>query len=276
MNAWGLAPHKKLGQNFLADPGFAAMLVEKGAPSPTDVVLEVGAGLGALTWPLSKIVRHVHALEKDQGVARLLRTELLADRISNVAVICGDILVFDIRKLAEEEDQNLVVFGNLPYNISSQVIIRMIQHRRWVKRCVFMLQKELAQRIAARPGSKTYGRLSAMLAFCSEIKPLATVGAHLFYPRPKVDSQVVEIRFLADEHLPKVDEEHLFQVIKAAFSKRRKTLRNALTGFSPALTGHLTSQWLESAGIEQSRRAETLSVEEFVALANAYEKTGES
>jgi 16S rRNA (adenine1518-N6/adenine1519-N6)-dimethyltransferase len=270
LKAWNLRAKKALGQNFLVNPATAEMIVERAALSPDDVVLEIGAGLGALTLPAAAKVRAVTALETDADLIALLRPELALRRIDNVTVVHADFLKVDIASLAEAG--RLVVMGNLPYNISSQVVVRLIHARPSVSRAVLMLQRELAERLCAAPGGKAYGRLTAMLAYCSEVKRVAEVAASLFFPRPKVDSEVIEIRFHETPPHAARSEEFLFRTIKAAFSQRRKTLRNALMGSELHVTADTALEALKRAGITPSRRAETLAVPEFVALSDALER----
>jgi 16S rRNA (adenine1518-N6/adenine1519-N6)-dimethyltransferase len=158
------------------------------------------------------------------------------------------------------------VFGNLPYNISSQIVIKLIESRRQISRAVLMFQKELAQRLSARPGGRDYGRITAMLTYCASVRHLASVNAHNFFPPPKVDSEVLEISFTAPRPYPPHDETHLFRLITAAFGKRRKTLKNALSASGLNLPPAAAAAALTRAGIDPMRRAETLSAEEFVTL----------
>lgn len=271
LNAWGLFPKKQLGQNFLSDPSTAKMIAGLAEITPEDVILEIGAGLGALTIPIAQAAKRVYAVEKDSQLTGLLKTELLANRLSNVELIEEDILKFDIMKLAENEGRRILVIGNLPYNISSQIIIKLIKSRAAVIRAVLMFQKELAMRIIAQPGGKDYGRLAVMLGYCAKIKKLADVKAHQFFPKPKVDSQILEIKFLETVKYPAKDEAFFFKVVKAAFGQRRKTLRNALTGSELHIDTSTAQRVLESTGIEPSHRAETLTVSAFVDLSNALE-----
>jgi 16S rRNA (adenine1518-N6/adenine1519-N6)-dimethyltransferase len=266
LKAWGLRPKKKLGQHFLVDPSTAEMIVRRSGLTSEDTVVEIGAGLGALTIPAAKIARRVYAVETDSQLTQLLKTELLVHKLANVDIITENILKVDIHALAENAGQPLVVMGNLPYNISSQVLIQLIHARRDVDRAVLMFQKELARRITAGPGNKDYGRLTVMLAYCAEVKSLATMAAALFYPAPKVDSEVVEVKFNITAEHPPHDETMLFQVIKAAFGNRRKTLKNALSNSGLPIGPQTARQALEAAGIEPGRRAETLTVSEFIAL----------
>jgi 16S rRNA (adenine1518-N6/adenine1519-N6)-dimethyltransferase len=156
--------------------------------------------------------------------------------------------------------------GNLPYNISSQVLIQLVEGRKYVNRAILMFQKELARRITASPGNKDYGRLTVMLSYCAEIKSIATIAPSLFYPAPKIDSEVVEINFNISRAYPPHDEAMLFQVIKAGFGNRRKTLKNALSASSLHIDPQIAHRALTAAGIDPLRRAETLDVSEFVAL----------
>ena len=266
LKAWELRPKKRLGQSFLSDPSTASSIAARARLSSQDVVLEIGAGLGALTIPLAQTVKKIYAVEKDHQLIDLLKTELLTHNISNCEIIAGDILQIDLHKFTASADRKITVIGNLPYNISSQVLIRLIQSRHGFNRAIFMFQKELAQRIAARPGGKEYGRITAMLRYCAEIRTLLNVKADAFYPQPKVDSAVIEIKFAPTTVYDPHDEAMLFAVIKAAFGNRRKTLKNALTASELPVDSQTALQALSSAGIDHSRRAETLEPGEFVSL----------
>lgn len=269
LNAWRLLPKKSLGQNFLADPSTAKMIVDRANISPSETVLEIGAGLGALTIPLARQAKQVTSVETDGRLMDLLKTELAADDIANVDLLQADILKTDIAAIAQKTERRLVVTGNLPYHISSQIIVRLISERASVERAAVMLQQEMARRLMASPGGKDYGRLTVMLRYCADIRSLAVVKANLFHPRPRVDSEVVEIIF----HHPPVhvttDEAFLFKIIKAAFGQRRKTLKNALSGNELRLSPAQAQNSLETAGIAPHRRAETLAVGEFIELSKA-------
>ncbi|QTA90730.1 16S rRNA (adenine(1518)-N(6)/adenine(1519)-N(6))-dimethyltransferase RsmA [Desulfonema magnum] len=272
VKAWNLYPKKQLGQNFLSDPSTAEMIVARSRILPEDVVLEIGAGLGALTMPAARAAQKVYAVDKDHQLIELLKTELLANRLSNVVLMEKDILKLDIEALAETAAGKFIVMGNLPYNISSQILVRLIRSRTIVTRAILMFQKELAERLMAGPGCKDYGRLTVMLRYCSDIKSLAHIRASLFYPKPKVDSQVIQIKFKDAPEYRADDEEMLFKVVKAAFGKRRKTLRNALAGSELHIDAKIAAGTLGNAGIDPMRRAETLDVEEFVRLSNCLGK----
>ena len=263
-----IRPQKQLGQHFLANQTTAEMIVNRSGILPEDVVLEIGAGLGALTIPVARIVKQVFAVEKDRRITDILKTEILASNLSNVVIIKENILKMEIKSLAENVGRKIVIMGNLPYNISSQILVQLIHSRKAVTRAVFMLQKELAQRITAQPGCKDYGRLTVMLRYCSDIKKIADVKASLFFPKPKVDSEVLELTFKKRLKYPANDETYLFSVIKAAFGNRRKILKNALAASGLNIDTNAAQTILERSGIDPVRRAETLSVEEFVTLSN--------
>jgi len=250
----------------LVDPSTAEMIVRRSRITSKDSVIEIGAGLGALTIPVARIAGHVYAVETDSQLTPLLKTELLFHKLTNVEIIEKNILRVDIRSLADKSGGRFIVMGNLPYNISSQVLIQLIENRNHVNRAILMFQKELARRITAIPGNKDYGRLTVMLSYCAEIKSIATIAASLFYPAPNIDSEVVEVNFNILRSYPPHDEAMLFQVIKAAFGNRRKTLKNALANSALRLDPQMAHQALTAAGIDPARRAETLAVSEFVAL----------
>lgn len=266
--AHNIRPKKRLGQNFIINPDFVEMIVNRSAISSKDIVLEIGAGLGALTIPLARRARKVLAVERDQHIIGILKTEILANGLSNIDLIEKNILAMDIIRLAETIGEKIIVMGNLPYNISSQVLVQLIKSRKMVSRAVLMLQKEMARRICAQPGCKDYGRLTVMLHYSSNIKKLADANASLFFPKPKIDSEILEIKFRQKiAHLAN-DEAFFFKVIKAAFGNRRKTLKNSLAGSELNLDPKTAKHILESLGIDPVRRAETLNTEEFVKLSN--------
>jgi 16S rRNA (adenine1518-N6/adenine1519-N6)-dimethyltransferase len=268
LNTSDLRAKKALGQNFLTDLSTAMMIVEKSRLEPEAVVLEIGAGLGALTIPVAKTVRHIYAVEKDSSLVPILEKQLDSSHITNVTILNQNILNINLQQLYEKSGQKFIVMGNLPYNISSQVLVYLIQNRQWVTQAILMFQKELAERISAPPGGRDYGRLSVMLQYCATVKNLTEIKATVFFPRPKVDSSMIDVQFHDQLLFPASDEKFLFDVIKAAFGKRRKTLKNALTQSQLSLKNQEILTGLEISGIDPFRRAETLSVEEFVNLSN--------
>lgn len=255
-----------MGQNFLSDPSTAETIISRAHLSSEDVVLEIGAGLGALTICLAPAVKKVYAVEKDRQLIGLLKTELLANRISNCEIIPQNILRMDLHAITNIIGRKITVIGNLPYGISSQILVKLIQSRSIVERSILMFQKELAQRLTAQPGGRDYSRITAMLRYCADIRILANIKASVFYPPPKVDSAVIEARFKSTLIYGPHDETMLFAVIKAAFGNRRKTLKNALTASGLGIDSQTALKALDSAGIDPSRRAETLKPAEFVSL----------
>jgi 16S rRNA (adenine1518-N6/adenine1519-N6)-dimethyltransferase len=261
-------PKKQLGQNFIVDPSFTEMIVERAGISAEDVILEIGAGLGALTIPLARRAKKVIAIEKDRQIIPILNTEILVSGLTNISIIETDILSVEIKALIDDVGHKVTVMGNLPYNISSQILVRLIRWREGISRAILMFQKELAQRITAKTGYKEYGRLTVMLRYCSEVNKLIDVKSSLFFPRPKVDSEILELKFKKDIFREAADEQFFFKVIKSGFGNRRKTLKNALAASELDIDPDTAKRALEKSGIDPIRRAETLTVEEFVILSN--------
>lgn len=276
LKAWQLQARKELGQNFLKEPGLAEKIVDLAGIDAQDVVLEIGAGLGAMTIAAGRRAGRLVAVEKDRHLVPLLKAELLAQGLDRVEVLEQNILKLDLVQLAAEYVGPFTVIGNLPYNISSQVLVMLIEQRQVVRRAVLMFQKELADRLRAGPGNRTYGRLSVLLQYCADLKVLREVRPEMFFPKPKVGSTVLGITF-KEKIQPKVADEKLFiRVVQAAFGQRRKTLRNALSGGLLPLGTEGAQAVLEQTGIDPRRRAETLSVNEFVALSDVVGKYIES
>ena len=267
LKAWNMRPKKALGQNFLMNEALAQTIVTRAALTPQDEVVEIGAGLGAITIPAARRAARLIAVEKDPRLLDLLRTELAVQRLTNVELVNRDILDVNYRDYIPP-DHPAVVIGNLPYNLSSQIVVHLIASRGVLQRALLMLQKEMAQRLTASPGNRDYGRLSVMLQYCAEVEVVAEAPAHMFYPRPKVDSQVIQAVFRKQIDPPADDERMLSRVVKAGFSQRRKTLRNALAGNILKADHPQVEAWLDGAAIDARRRAETLTVGEFVRLAN--------
>ena len=265
----GLYAGKELGQNFLSHPGTAQMIVDRTFVDKETTVLEIGPGLGALTLPLARAAGRVVAVEKDRRMIPLLESELSEQGISNVTILNQNILKTDIKEIAGL--QKLVVIGNLPYNISSQILFQLVRVRQVVNRAFLMFQKELAERLLATAGTRDFSRLSAVVQYASKISRVTDIGPNAFFPRPDVDSTVLRFDFFETPDMDEAKETLLFEVIKAAFSKRRKTLQNAMAGGELGLKKQQTGLALERAGIDPSRRAETLKVTEFIALSRQVE-----
>ncbi len=268
LKAWNLRPRKELGQNFLIDQATARRIVDHAGLAADDVVLEIGPGLGVMTIAAAQKARKVIAVEKDKHLVPLLRAELLSHKLANVQIHEYDVLKMNLKALVGAQRQPLVVLGNLPYNISSQVVVKLMDVRQHVDRAVLMFQRELAERLCAGPGTKAYGRLSVRLQYCAHLAPLMRIGASQFHPRPKVDSAVLGISFKRDIDRPVGDERLFAMVVQAAFGQRRKNLRNALSSGLLPLDRPEVERLLDAAQIDHRRRAETLPVDAFVTLTN--------
>jgi 16S rRNA (adenine1518-N6/adenine1519-N6)-dimethyltransferase len=248
-------PKKRLGQHFLTDRHYLGRIVETIAPAPGEAMVEIGPGPGALTERLAAVVRPLHVVEIDGELAAALR-ERFAD--GSVVVHEGDALDFDFASLPGD----LRVVGNLPYNVSTPLLFHVAKFAPRIRDCVFMLQKEVVDRMVAEPDTPEYGRLSVMLQYRFAMDSCLRVPPGAFTPPPKVDSAVVRMEPLR-EGRPVAKDEALFErIVLAAFTQRRKTLRNAARNLVPL-------EAFGRAGIDPGRRGETLSVAEFVALSDA-------
>ena len=248
-------PRKRFGQHFLHDPGILRRIVEAIAPVPDDRLVEIGPGEGALTLPLLRAAGRLTAIELDRDLIGPLGEN--ARGIGDLNVISADVLTVDFTALAAGASLRLV--GNLPYNISTPILFHCLGHAAVIRDMHFMLQKEVVERMAAAPGSKTYGRLSVMLQLRSSVEPLLRVPPGAFRPPPKVDSAVVRLVPLPASALPHVDASLLERVVRAAFGQRRKTLANALSGIAAVAD-------IDAAGIDPRARAEQLAPPAYVAL----------
>jgi 16S rRNA (adenine1518-N6/adenine1519-N6)-dimethyltransferase len=264
-----LTPKKSLGQNFLLHPDQARRLVAALDLDGQETVVEIGAGLGALTFFLAQAAGQVVALEMDHRLPPILQEEVLVG-LSNVQIVSQDALHFDFLALSRASGLPLSVIGNLPYQITSPLLFKLLGEKTAVKVMVLMMQQEVGQRLLAPPGGKDYGILSVLLQYHFRLERLFSLGPNNFYPAPKVDSVVLRLHPRLPE-LPVVDEELLKQVVKAAFATRRKTLKNSLSAQASRF-GHTPATLLDllhALGLDPGRRPETLSVLEFVRLTNA-------
>ena len=261
---------KGLGQHFLIHQATAEKIVAAIQPGPGDVVVEIGAGLGALTLPLSKSGALVIAVEIDAELAMFLGNELGKEKGKGVKIECMDILELDLIGLYEQFQKKIKIIGNVPYNISSPILFKLMGAAACLEAAVLMLQDEVAARILAGPGTKDYGILSVVAAYHSELRRVMRLKSSQFHPPPKVDSQVIHVQFRECPLTPRVEPFWLLQTVKAAFSHRRKTLRNSLLASKLGnLTPNLVSTALEKASIEPQRRPESLTLAEFLRLAEA-------
>lgn len=248
-------PRKRFGQHFLTDRHYLDRIVAAIAPAPADAMVEIGPGTGLLTAELVKTLARLDVVEIDRDLAAQLRNRFPPEK---VRVHEADALEFDFASLPAP----LRVVGNLPYNVSTPILFRVAGIADRVADCTFLLQKEVVDRMAAAPGTSDYGRLSVMLQYRFAIEAMLAVPPGAFTPPPKVDSAVVRMVPLGPGRRVARDEARFAAVVSAAFSQRRKTLRNAARALvSPA--------GFEAAGIDANRRGETLSVAEFVAISDA-------
>ncbi len=262
----GLSPKKALGQNFLVDPRVQDRIVAAAQITADDVVVEIGAGLGALTARLGLVAKKVIAIDRDRQLVEVLRAEL--GQQANIDIVLGDALEIDFALAAEKAARPLVVVGNLPYVVTSPLLFAILDGAAGgavIDRAVLMVQKEFAQRMLAPPGSRVYGRLSVMAQQAAEAEILFHVGAGAFLPPPAVTSSVFRLRPRKHPLAPVNDRAVFDRVVREAFGTRRKMLRRAL---EPAF-GDRAAPALEAAAIEGTRRAEELSVADFARLANA-------
>jgi 16S rRNA (adenine1518-N6/adenine1519-N6)-dimethyltransferase len=271
----GRRPTKGLGQHFLIHQATAEKIAAAIHPGPGDVVVEIGAGLGALTLPLSRSGALVIAVEIDAELVKFLRKEFEKRNGKGVKIECMDILELDLISLYEQFQRKMKIIGNLPYNISSPVLFKLMEAADYLKEAVLMLQDEVAERVLAGPGNKDYGIISVMVAYHCECRRVMRVKPSQFHPPPKVDSQVVSLSFRDRPLTPQVEASWLLQTVKAAFSHRRKTLRNSLLASKLGnLTPDLVNGVLQEASIEANRRPESLTLEEFLRLAKGLGERG--
>ncbi len=266
LKTFHLRASKKLGQNFLVDPSIVRGIVEAAEIEEGDRVLEIGPGIGTLTQGLAEAGAQVTAVELDKKLPAVL-AETLAG-YDNVSIVQGDILKVNIPELMGEG--SFKVAANLPYYITTPILMTLLERHLPITAMVTMVQKEVAERMTAKPGSKTYGALSVAVQYYTQPEIVLDVPPRSFIPAPEVDSVVIACRVRTEPAVKVKDEKRFFRVVRAAFGQRRKTLFNALKG-----AGFLKEEVrlaMEQAGIEPERRGETLSLQEFAALADAFEK----
>lgn len=257
MNAADHRARKRFGQHFLHDRQVVDRLIRAINPKPGDLMVEIGPGQGALTLPLLRRLGQLEAIELDRDLAAYLVEMCALEgalRLHNV-----DALTFDFHALARD-DRWLRVVGNLPYNISTPLLFHLLAHIQILEDMHFMLQREVVVRLAAKPGSKDYGRLSVMVQFYCRVEPLFTVKPGAFLPPPKVDSMVARLQPHRPSLAPEIPHAALNRVVSQAFSQRRKTLANALKGL-------LDTADLVTLGIDPRQRPETVELEQYLALA---------
>ncbi len=250
-------PKKSLGQHFLTDRHYIDRIVLAVDPRPGDRLVEIGPGQGAITLPLLRKHGELTAIEFDRDLITPLMEA--SEGVGRLTIVHKDVLQVDFGKLAGEGKIRLL--GNLPYNLSSPILFHALEHAHAIGDMVFMLQKEVVDRMAAGPGSKVYGRLSVMLQAYCEVTPLFVVPPGAFRPPPKVDSAVVRMVPLPAGRVRVADARRFADIVRAAFGQRRKTLRNALSGVCDEAQ-------IAAAGLRPELRAEQVEVDGFIRLAN--------
>ena len=248
------SPRKRFGQNFLQDAPVINQILQTINPQADDNLLEIGPGLGALTLPLLKRVNHLTAVEIDRDLHQYL-SELPATQ-NKLTIISADALTIDYSQFGPR----LRIVGNLPYNISTPLLIYLLPYLVHIEDMYFMLQKEVVERMAASPGTKDYGRLSVMLQYFCEVEHLFNVPPEAFNPKPKVDSAIVRLTPYRTSPFESVDKDALERIVASSFAMRRKTLNNNLKGT-------ISASQLDELGIDSNKRPEQITIAEYVQLA---------
>ena len=260
-------PKKQLGQNFLVNPAVLKVILETGELTSTDTVIEIGAGLGCLTEVVAQDAKHVIAVEVDALLYKVLEAQFLTN--PSVQLINADILKLELNTLlSQEAPTTFKVLANLPYSITTPILWKLLAHHKQIHSCVLMMQKEVAERIVAGPGGKDYGALTIGVAYHAEAELIAILSPENFYPAPKVDSALLKLTMREQPKVAVENEQLFFNVVRTAFRTRRKMLKNSLARgrFAPS---EVLGAIFEELGIAPQRRAETLDITEFAALANA-------
>ncbi|MEC0094144.1 16S rRNA (adenine(1518)-N(6)/adenine(1519)-N(6))-dimethyltransferase RsmA [Paenibacillus macquariensis] len=272
----GFSFKKSLGQNFLIDQNILNKIVEAAELDSTKGALEIGPGIGALTERLAQTAGKVTAVEIDRRLIPIL--EEVLEPYEHVQVEQADVLEVDLPALFEshfKDVSKVSVVANLPYYVTTPILMKLLEGKLPLEHIVVMIQKEVAQRMAASPGSKDYGSLSIAVQYYSEPKLICIVPNTVFIPQPNVDSAVIRLTVRDKPPVDAKDEAHFFDVVHSSFAQRRKTISNNLkTRYSPAEGRELIDALLLQAGIEPSRRGETLSLQEFATLSNVLLEAG--
>ncbi len=262
---------KSLGQNFLIDTNILDNIVDAASVSKTSGVIEIGPGIGALTEQLAKQAKQVVAFEIDKRLIPILSETLL--EYDNVHIICEDVLKVDVKATISEkfhDVEEIMVVANLPYYVTTPIVMKLLEEKVPVKRIVVMLQKEVAERMAAKPGTKDYGSLSIAVQYYTVAETVMTVPRTVFIPKPNVDSAVVRLEIRDTPAVCVQDENFFFAIVRMSFAQRRKTiLNNLLSGLQNGREKKESiEQALNDAGIDPRRRGETLSILEFGKLSD--------
>jgi 16S rRNA (adenine1518-N6/adenine1519-N6)-dimethyltransferase len=273
-DGYGPRPKKRLGQHFLRDRRVIQKIIDLAGFLQSDHVLEIGAGRGELTIPLAGRVQRVTAVEKDPQLADMLEERLSRARINNVTLINEDILRLDLEGIRGRSQEKMKAIGNLPYNISSPFLEKLLSNRDIISRAVLMFQYELARRLLSGPGGREYGAITVMIQYNAAVYPLLEVAKEAFYPKPKVGSMLIMIDMERRYPVRAKDDEQFKMVVKAAFSHRRKTVLNSIKGALKSCGDDAISEALNRSGIDPRRRAETIDIDGFLRLASELDQHG--
>lgn len=272
LEKYGFSFKKSLGQNFLIDTNILRNIVDYAELTESSAAIEIGPGIGALTEQLAKRCKKVVAFEIDQRLLPILADTL--EPYPNTLVIHQDVLKADVAKVVKEElagISDIMVVANLPYYVTTPIILKLLEENLPIRGIVVMLQKEVADRISARPGTKDYGSLSIAIQYYTEAETVMIVPKTVFMPQPNVDSAVIRLTKRTEPLCPVISEEFFFTVTRASFAQRRKTILNNLTSQLPdgKEKKEKILQALSQAEIEPARRGESLSIPEFARLSDA-------
>lgn len=262
MDKYGFRFSKSLGQNFLIDGNIVRNIVKGADITEEDYVLEIGPGIGTLTEELALNAKKVVAVELDRSLLPVLDETL--GKYDNIEIIHGDILKLDIKEIIREklDGRSIKVVANLPYYVTTPIIGKLLEDSLDIQAIVVMVQKEVADRMVAGPGTKSYGSLSVFVNFYSNPEILLIAPKTVFMPQPKIDSAVIKLNIRKE--LTDIDREKFFKVVKAGFSKRRKTILNCLSSYGFELDKDTIRQALEDVNIDPRERAENLFIEDFI------------
>lgn len=261
---------KSLGQNFLTDKNIIDKIIDETDITDEDLVIEIGPGIGVLTAEAAQRAKKVVAVEIDKNLIPILEDTL--SEYSNVEVINRDVLKTDLNAIIRESGcKRAKIIGNLPYYITTPIIMGLLEGNVHADSITIMMQKEVADRIKSGPGTKAYGALSVAVQYYCTINTVSIVPKEVFYPAPKVDSAVLRLDIREEKLVSLIDEKMFFRCIKAGFGQRRKTLSNSLMGVGD-VTKEDVVNCLQAVGIDEKRRAETLSLDEFAEIANYFSK----
>jgi len=258
---------KNLGQNFLTDQNIIDKIIDGAQIGEKDLVIEIGPGMGVLTAAAASRAARVIAIEIDQHLIPILSETL--KEYNNIEIIHGDILKQNLNEIIKQTGMDHVkIIGNLPYYITTPVIMKILEEKTQAQSITIMMQKEVAQRLNASPGTKAYGAITVAINYYCTVHHIADVHRSVFFPKPNVDSQVLRLDIRKSTPVDLIDEKVFFACIKAGFGQRRKTLLNALTGVN-GLGKERIHDALQKASLDPARRAETLDLNEFAMLANS-------